>query len=195
MKLRSKHANPTDPHSLALMSGSEQPSSANMSNMSFALSSLLSVSEEQLEVLKVEELALITRRFMRFNVNRKRTCEETITPTSNAASRVTSSLTAPTRTSPRAGTTTRTRTRTRTRRKRRSTSTARRRRSARKARHVPSSPLSVTSTPTPMTMMIQAQVRRTMTARRRRRTQEFQRPLLLHQREAWRLLCYGSRCH
>ncbi|PUZ60823.1 hypothetical protein GQ55_4G195000 [Panicum hallii var. hallii] len=39
--------------------------------MSFAFSSLLSVSEEQLEVLDDEELALITRRFMRFNDNHK----------------------------------------------------------------------------------------------------------------------------
>ncbi|XP_012699122.1 uncharacterized protein LOC105913783 [Setaria italica] len=39
--------------------------------MSFALSSLVSVLEEQLEILNEEELALITRRFMRFNDNRK----------------------------------------------------------------------------------------------------------------------------
>jgi len=71
MKLRSKHADPTDPHSLVLMSGYEQSSSANKSNMSFALSALLSVSEEQLEVLEDEELAMITRRFMRFNDNCK----------------------------------------------------------------------------------------------------------------------------
>ncbi|XP_014661115.1 putative uncharacterized protein DDB_G0282133 [Setaria italica] len=38
--------------------------------MSFALSSLVSVSEEQVEVLDDDELALITRRFMRFNDNR-----------------------------------------------------------------------------------------------------------------------------
>ena len=56
--------------SRTIMSGSEQSSSANKSNMSFALSALLSVSEEQLEVLENEELALITRRFMRFNDNR-----------------------------------------------------------------------------------------------------------------------------
>jgi hypothetical protein len=39
--------------------------------MPFAFSFLLSVSEEQLEVLDDEELALITRWFMRFNDNRK----------------------------------------------------------------------------------------------------------------------------
>lgn len=71
MKLRSKHANLADPHSLVLMLGSEHSSSANKSNMSFVLSALLSVLEEQLEVLEDEELALITRRFMRFNDNRK----------------------------------------------------------------------------------------------------------------------------
>ena len=72
MKFRTKHVNPTDPHSLVFMSGSEQSSSlANKSTMSFALSSLLSVSKEQFKVLEDEELALITRRFMRFSDNRK----------------------------------------------------------------------------------------------------------------------------
>lgn len=71
-RLRAKQGGPTDPNSMALMSGSGQPKSlSNSSSMSFALSSLVSVSEEQLEVLDDDELALITRRFMRFNDNRK----------------------------------------------------------------------------------------------------------------------------
>lgn len=71
-RLRAKQGSPTDPHSMALVSGSGQSMSlANPSTMSFALSSLVSVSEEQLEVLDNEKLALITRRFMHFNDNRK----------------------------------------------------------------------------------------------------------------------------
>jgi len=71
MKLRTKHVKPTNPNSLVLMSGSGQSSSlANKTTMSFALSSL-SISEKQLEVLEDKELALITRRFICFNDNRK----------------------------------------------------------------------------------------------------------------------------
>ncbi|XP_022683469.1 uncharacterized protein LOC111257696 [Setaria italica] len=71
-RLRAKQGSPTNPSSMALMSGSGQPKAlSNSSSMLFALSSLLSVLDEQLEVLDDDELALITRRFMRFNDNHK----------------------------------------------------------------------------------------------------------------------------
>jgi hypothetical protein len=48
---------------MALVSGNGSSSLANPSQMSFALSSLVSITEEQLEALGDDELALIISRF------------------------------------------------------------------------------------------------------------------------------------
>ncbi|CAN6237536.1 unnamed protein product [Urochloa humidicola] len=72
IKLRAKHESSTsDPHSLALMT-SPSLASTNSTHGSFALSALLSVTEDQLDGLGDDELALVTRKFMRFNDNRVR---------------------------------------------------------------------------------------------------------------------------
>jgi len=55
---------------MTLILGNSSSSSANPSQISFALSSLVSVSEEQLETLGDDELALIINRFSWFHNNR-----------------------------------------------------------------------------------------------------------------------------
>src|SRR5579883_145164 len=69
-KSRAKLESPpaSSPHSTALVSSS-RASSTNPSLGAFSLSCLLSVSEEQVDELDDEELALITKKFMRFNDN------------------------------------------------------------------------------------------------------------------------------
>src|SRR6266498_2817145 len=68
IKSRAKLESPT--HHTALVSDTRS-SSSNPSLGAFSLSSLLSVSEEQVDELGDEELALITKRFVRFNDNRR----------------------------------------------------------------------------------------------------------------------------
>lgn len=66
-----KIRNPTSP-SMALVSGNGgngAPSSPNPSQLSFSLSSLVTVTEEQLEVLGDDELALVINRFSWFHNN------------------------------------------------------------------------------------------------------------------------------
>jgi hypothetical protein len=67
--VRAKIANPTDPHSLALVSGSR--TNANMSLRHFSLSCLVSMPDEEFDVLGEEDLALLSRRFERMYTNRK----------------------------------------------------------------------------------------------------------------------------
>jgi hypothetical protein len=55
---------------MTLVLGNDSSSSANPSQISFALSSLVSVMEEQLEALKDDELALVISRFSWFHNNR-----------------------------------------------------------------------------------------------------------------------------
>ena len=55
---------------MALVSGNGLSSVANPSQISFALSSLVSVTEEQMEALGDDELALVINRFSRFHINR-----------------------------------------------------------------------------------------------------------------------------
>jgi hypothetical protein len=55
---------------MALVLGNDSSSLANPSQVSFALSSLVSVTEEQLESLGDDELALFISRFSRFHNNR-----------------------------------------------------------------------------------------------------------------------------
>jgi hypothetical protein len=55
---------------MALVSGNDSSSLANPSQMLFALSSLVSITEEQLEALGDDELALIISQFSWFHNNR-----------------------------------------------------------------------------------------------------------------------------
>jgi hypothetical protein len=60
----------TDSHSLALICGLKGKSNANPSTRMFSLSSLMSLPDEEFDVLGVDELALLTRRFKRMHENR-----------------------------------------------------------------------------------------------------------------------------
>jgi hypothetical protein len=66
--VRAKIKNPTDPHSLAVVSGSR--TNANMSSRQFSLSSLVSLPDEDFDVLGEDDLALLSRRFERMYENR-----------------------------------------------------------------------------------------------------------------------------
>jgi hypothetical protein len=61
---------PTNSHSLALIGGSKGKANANPSTRMFSLSSLMSMSDEEFDVLGEDELALLTRRFKRLHENR-----------------------------------------------------------------------------------------------------------------------------
>jgi hypothetical protein len=61
---------PTDSHSLALIGGSKEKSKANLSTRMFSLSSLMSLPDEEFDVLGEDELALLTRQFERMHENR-----------------------------------------------------------------------------------------------------------------------------
>jgi hypothetical protein len=67
--VRAKIENPTDPHSLAIVSCSR--TNANMSSKHFSLSSLVSMPDEEFDVLGEEDLALLSRRFERMYTNCK----------------------------------------------------------------------------------------------------------------------------
>jgi hypothetical protein len=66
--VRAKIENPTDPHSLALVSGSR--TNANMSSRHFSLSCLVSMPNEEFDVLGEDDLTLLSRRFERMYTNR-----------------------------------------------------------------------------------------------------------------------------
>jgi hypothetical protein len=66
---QAKIKNPSAP-TMALVSGNYSSSSANPSHMLFAMSSLVSVIEEQLEALGDDELALVISQFLWFHNNR-----------------------------------------------------------------------------------------------------------------------------
>jgi hypothetical protein len=61
---------PTDSHSLALVSGSKGKANTNPSTRMFSLSSLMSMLDEEFDMLGEDELALLTRRFERLHENR-----------------------------------------------------------------------------------------------------------------------------
>jgi hypothetical protein len=67
--VRAKIENPTDPHSLALVSGSR--TNDNMSSRYFSLSCLVSMTHEEFDVLGKEDLTFLSRRFERRYTNRK----------------------------------------------------------------------------------------------------------------------------
>jgi hypothetical protein len=59
----------TDSHSLAVIGGSKGKSNANPSTRMFSLSSLMSLPDEEFDVLGEDELALLTRWFERMHEN------------------------------------------------------------------------------------------------------------------------------
>jgi hypothetical protein len=68
--LTAKLEGPTDSHSLALIFGSKGKANTNPSTRMFSLSSLMSMPDEEFDVLGEDELALLTRRFERLHENR-----------------------------------------------------------------------------------------------------------------------------
>jgi hypothetical protein len=68
--MTAKTEGPTDSHSLTLISGSKGKSNANPSTRIFSLSSLMSLPDEEFDVLGEDKLALLTRRFERMHENR-----------------------------------------------------------------------------------------------------------------------------
>jgi hypothetical protein len=67
--MTTKIEGPTNSHSLALIDGSKGKSNANPSTRMFSLSSLMSLPDEEFDVLGDDELALLTRRFKRMHEN------------------------------------------------------------------------------------------------------------------------------
>jgi hypothetical protein len=61
---------PTDSHCPALLSGSKGKTNANSSTRMFSFSYLMSMPDEEFDVLGEDELALLTRRFERLRENR-----------------------------------------------------------------------------------------------------------------------------
>jgi hypothetical protein len=68
--MTAKLEGPTDSHSLALIGGSKGKASTNSSTRMFSLSSLMSMPDEEFEVLGEGELVMLTRRFERLHENR-----------------------------------------------------------------------------------------------------------------------------
>jgi hypothetical protein len=60
----------TDSHSLALVGGSKGKADTNPSTRMFSLSPLMYMPNEEFDVLREDELALLTRRFERLHENR-----------------------------------------------------------------------------------------------------------------------------
>jgi hypothetical protein len=68
--MTTKIEGPTNSHSLSHIGGSKEKSNTNPSTRMFSLSSLMSVPDEEFDVLGEDELALLTRRFKRLHENR-----------------------------------------------------------------------------------------------------------------------------
>jgi hypothetical protein len=68
--MTAKLEGPTDSHSLALVGGSKGKANANPSTRMFSLSSLMSMPDEEFDVLGEDELTVPTRRFERLHENR-----------------------------------------------------------------------------------------------------------------------------
>jgi hypothetical protein len=69
--VHAKIENPTDPHNPVLVSSSR--TNANMSSRHFSLSCLVSMPDEEFDVLGEEDLSLLSRRFEHMYTNRKNT--------------------------------------------------------------------------------------------------------------------------
>jgi hypothetical protein len=68
--MTAKIEGPTDSHSLALVGRLKEKANTNPSTKMFHLSSLMSMPDEEFDVLGENELALLTRRFERLHENR-----------------------------------------------------------------------------------------------------------------------------
>jgi hypothetical protein len=68
--MTAKIEGPTDSHSLTLIGGSKGKTNANPSTRIFSLFSLMSVPDEEFDVLGEDELTLLTRTFERLHENR-----------------------------------------------------------------------------------------------------------------------------
>jgi hypothetical protein len=68
--MTAKLEGPTESHSLALIGGSKGKANTNPSTRMFSLSSLMSMPDEEFDVLGEDKLALLTRRFKRLHENR-----------------------------------------------------------------------------------------------------------------------------
>jgi hypothetical protein len=68
--MTAKIEGPTDSHSLALVGGLKGKSNANPSIRMFSLSSLMSMPDEEFDLLGENELVVLTRRFKRLHENR-----------------------------------------------------------------------------------------------------------------------------
>jgi hypothetical protein len=68
--MTAKIKGPTDSHSISLIGGSKGNSNANPSTEMFSLSSLMSVPDEEFNVLGEDELVLLTRQFERLHETR-----------------------------------------------------------------------------------------------------------------------------
>jgi hypothetical protein len=68
--MTAKLEGPTDSYSLALVGGSKGKADTNPSTRMFSLSSLMSMPDEEFNMLGEDELALLTRRFERLHENR-----------------------------------------------------------------------------------------------------------------------------
>jgi hypothetical protein len=68
--MTAKFEGPTDSHSLSLVVGSKGKTNTNPSTRMFSLSSLMSMPDEEFDVLGEDELALLMRRFERLHENR-----------------------------------------------------------------------------------------------------------------------------
>jgi hypothetical protein len=71
--MTAKIEGPTDSHSLTVIGGSKGKANANPSTMMFSLSSLMSMTDEEFDVIGEDELVLLTRRFERLHENRVNT--------------------------------------------------------------------------------------------------------------------------
>jgi hypothetical protein len=68
--MTAKLEGPTDSHSLAIVGGSKGKANTNPSIRMFSLSSLMSMPNEEFDMLGEDELALLTMRFERLHENR-----------------------------------------------------------------------------------------------------------------------------
>jgi hypothetical protein len=75
--MTAKIENLMDTHSLALIGGSEGKSNANLSTRMFSLSSLMSLPDEEFDMLGEDELVLLTRQFERMHEDRGNTRRNT----------------------------------------------------------------------------------------------------------------------
>jgi hypothetical protein len=82
--MTAKLEGPTDSHSLSLVGGSNGKANTNPSTRMFSLSSLMSMPNEEFDVVGEDELALLTQRFERLHKNRHEEEHEDMLPVRQA---------------------------------------------------------------------------------------------------------------